>query len=53
MSCDVGLRRGLDPVLLWLWLAAVALIQPPLAWELPYATGVALKSKEKKEREFF
>ena len=32
------------PVLLWLWcrLAAAALIQP-LAWELPYAAGVALK----------
>ena len=34
---------------MWLWLwcrpAAVALIQP-LAWELPYAMGVALKSKK-------
>ena len=45
MSCGVDCRRGLDPELLWLWhrLAAVALIGP-LAWELPYATGVALKS---------
>ena len=36
----------------WLWLAAVALIRP-LAWDLPYAAGVALKSKKerKKERE--
>ena len=36
------------PVLLWLWCspAAVALIQP-LAGELPYAMGVALKSKIK------
>ena len=35
-----------DAVLLWLWcrLAAVALIHP-LAWELPYATDVALKRK--------
>ena len=35
-----------DPVLLWLWcrLAAAALIQPQ-AWKLPYAAGVALKSK--------
>ena len=35
---------GLDLALLWLWckLAAEALIQP-LAWELPYAAGVALK----------
>ena len=34
--------------MLWLWLrsAAVALIQP-LAWELPYATGEALKRKNK------
>ena len=33
--------------LLWLWrrLTAAALIQP-LAWELPYAAGVALKKKE-------
>ena len=34
--------------LLWLWLwhrpAATAPIRP-LAWELPYAAGVALKSK--------
>ena len=29
-------------------LAAVALIRP-LAWELPYAVGVALKRKEKKK----
>ena len=35
-----------DPVLLWLWHrpAAAALILP-LAWELLYAIGVALKSK--------
>ena len=38
----VGHRRGSDPSLLWLWLAATAPI-PPLAWELPYATSVALK----------
>ena len=48
MSCGVGLRGGLDLVLLWLWCrtAAVAPIQP-LAWEPPYATGVALKTKKK------
>ena len=48
MSCGVGHRRGSDAVWLWLWpsLAAVALIQP-LAWELAYATGGALKSKNK------
>ena len=34
---------------LWLWgrLAAAAPIQP-LAWELPYASGVALKKNSKK-----
>ena len=48
MSYDVSHRHGLDPMLLWLWrrLAATALIRP-LAWELPYATGMALKSKTK------
>ena len=50
MSCGVGRRRDLDPVLLWLWgrLAAVALIQP-LAWELPYAMGMAFKKQKKKK----
>ena len=47
MGCGVGCRRGLDLVLLWRRLAAAAMIQS-LAWELPYATGVALKSKKKK-----
>ena len=44
-------RCGLDPGLLWLWRrpAATALIQP-LAWELPYATTAALKSKRKKKK---
>ena len=51
VSCGVGHRRGLAPALLWLWcrLAAIALIRP-LAWELPYAAGVALKRQKKKER---
>ena len=48
MSCGVGHRRGSDLVLLWL--VAAALIQP-LAWELPYAAGAALKCKKKKEEE--
>ena len=54
MSCGVGHRRGLDPTLLWLWYrpAAPAPVQP-LAWELPYATGVALKRKRKKKKFFF
>ena len=38
-------------MLLWLWcrLVAVAPIQP-LSWKLPYAMGVALKSKKKKKK---
>ena len=42
-------RHASDPVSLWLWrrLAAVAPIRP-VAWELPYASGAALKSKKKK-----
>ena len=50
MSCGVGHGHSLDPALPWLWhwLAAVALIQP-LAWEPPYAIGVALKDRKKKK----
>ena len=43
-----GLTRWLkDPVVLWLWCrpAAAAPIQV-LSWELPYATGVAIKRKK-------
>ena len=50
MSHGVGFRLSSDPKLLWLlwlWLAAVAPIQP-LAWELPCGSGMALKRKEKK-----
>ena len=53
MSCGVGRRHGLNPVLLWLWRrpVAIALIQP-LAWEPPYAAGAALKrQKTKKKKE--
>ena len=50
VSCGVGCGRGLDPALLWLWPVATAPIRS-LAWELPYASGVALKKdKEKKKR---
>ena len=40
----MGCRLGSDPVLLWLWhrLAAIAPTRP-LAWEPPYAVGMALK----------
>ena len=49
VSCGVGCRRGLDLVLLGLWCrpAAVVLIQS-LAWKLPYAIDVTLKSKTTK-----
>ena len=49
MSCGVGLRQGLDPVLLWLWCRprTTAPIQP-LAWEPAYAAGAALRRKKKK-----
>ena len=43
-SYSVGHQCSSDPMLLRLWnrLAAAALIGP-LAWELPWATGLALK----------
>ena len=47
-AAGVGQRCGSDPVLLWCRLAAAAPILP-LAWELPYIAGVALKRKEKKK----
>ena len=51
MSCGVGQRHSLDPVLLWLWcrVAAIAPIQP-LAWEPPYAAGAALEKDKKKKK---
>ena len=50
VSCGIGHRHHSDPVLLWLWPAVTAPIGP-LAWELPYATGADLKSKEKNKNE--
>ena len=52
VSGGVGHRCGSDAPLLWLWLwpAAGALIQP-LAWELPYTAGVALKSKKQTNKQ--
>ena len=51
MSSGVGHRCGSDPVLLWLWhrLVAAAPTQP-LAWEPPYAAGVALEKGEKTKK---
>ena len=49
MSSGVGHRRSSDRVLQWLWcrLVATAPIRL-LAWEPPYAAGVALKRPKKK-----
>ena len=54
MSYGVGHRCGSDGKLLWLLCrpVATALIRP-LAWEPPYASGVALKSKKRKRKRFF
>ena len=51
MSSGVGCRRSSDLELLWLWGRAVstALIGP-LAWEPPYAAGVALKRQKKEKK---
>ena len=45
----ISCRCGSDPVWLWLRPAAATPI-PPLAWELPYASDEALKSKKKKKK---
>ena len=52
MSFGAGCRCGLDPELLWLWcrLAATALIQP-LAWEPPYAMGLALEKAKRQTKQ--
>ena len=51
VSCDVGCRRGSDPMLMWLWHRSTAPIRP-LAWESPYAAGatqeMAKRPKKKK-----
>ena len=51
LSCGLGHRHGLDLVLLWLWcwLAATAPIRS-LAWEPPYAAGMALKKQKDKRK---
>ena len=46
MSCGIDHRCGSDPMLLWLWRRPVAIAPiQPLGWKLPYAVGMALKSK--------
>ena len=53
MSCGVGQRCGSEPALLWLWHRPEAVVAPigPLAWELPYASGAALKNKTKPKKQ--
>ena len=51
MNCGVGCRHSSDPEWLWRRPAAADPITP-LAWEPPYAAGVALKrQKTRKEGE--
>ena len=49
LNCGVDHRCSLNLALLW---PAAAAPNQPLAWELPYATGAALKKKanEKKQK---
>ena len=51
MSCVVGHRCSSDLALLWLWRrpAATAPIRP-IAWEPPYAAGVAQKNGKKTKK---
>ena len=51
VSCGVCGRQDSDLVLLWLWCrpAAVAPIRP-LAWEPPYAAGMALRRQKTKKK---
>ena len=54
MSCGVGRKHSSDPTLLWLWRepAATAPIRP-LAWEPPYAAGMAIeKTKRQKKKKY-
>ena len=44
MSCGVGFRSSSDLAWLWPWHRSAATARiGPLAWELPYAVGVAIK----------
>ena len=51
MRCGIGHRHGSDLALLLLWctLAAAAPIRP-LAWEPPYAEGVAQENGKKDQK---
>ena len=42
---------SLDPLLLWLWRRQADMAPfGPLAWELPYSIGVALKKQNKQNK---
>ena len=48
VSCGVGRRHSSDLALLWLWHRPVAAaLIGPLAWEPPYAVGMALEKIKK------
>ena len=50
MNFGVGRRHSSDPAWLWLWRRPVATaLIGSLAWEPPYASGVALKRPKKKK----
>ena len=50
VSCDVGHRYGSSLALLWLWhRPAAAVLIRPLAWELSFASGSALKKERGKK----
>ena len=47
----MGCRRGSDPTLLWLWCRPVATAPIRLlAWDPPYAAGVAQEKAERQEK---
>ena len=51
MSWGVGCRRGSDLAWLWLWHRSTAVAPVRLlAWEPPYAAGVALKKTKGKKK---
>ena len=54
MSCGIGHSRGSNLALLWLWCRQEATAPiGPLAWEPPYAAGVAIeKDKDKKKIDY-
>ena len=53
VSCAGGRRCGSDPVWLWLWCRlAAAAPTSPLAWEPPFDTGAAIRSKRREENAY-